>query len=73
MYTQQSPGGSQLPSPVIEVVAGAHWAVYCAEASRRWIGVCDRLRLCLEADSTDELRELIEDATGLAGKAGMWF
>lgn len=52
-------------SQVIEVNAQLQWQFYKDEPSGRWIGVCDPLKLCIEADTTSELRENIEDALGL--------
>ena len=41
------------------------WNFFQDQASGRWIAVCDPLRLTIEADSSSELRENIEDALQL--------
>ena len=50
---------------VITVESTIQWRFAQDPASGRWIAICDPLRLTIEADSSSELRENIEDALQL--------
>jgi hypothetical protein len=49
----------------VKIDANVPWRVAQSAATRRIIGVCDPLNLCLEADTEDELRSLIPEALHL--------
>ena len=49
----------------VTIQANVQWVVFQSSTSKRTIGVCDMLNLCLEADSEEELRSLIPEAMNL--------
>lgn len=49
----------------IEVKASLQWVFYRDERSRRWIAICDPLKVTVEADTHAELRENIEEGLNL--------
>lgn len=49
----------------VEVNAQLQWVFYRDEPSRRWIGVCDALKLTVEGETHADLRENIEDTLDL--------
>jgi hypothetical protein len=50
---------------IVTIQANVQWITFQSESSKRLIGVCDVLNLCLEADSEEELRSLIPEAMNL--------
>jgi hypothetical protein len=56
-------------SPItVKIEANVAWKVFQSPMSKRWIGVCDELNLCVEADSETELRSLIPESLHLLMK-----
>lgn len=56
---------SQTVITVQTVQSTIQWRYFLDQKSGRWIAVCNPLRLTIEADSSAELRENIEDALQL--------
>jgi hypothetical protein len=50
---------------IIAVHGNFRWLVYRRTPESRWIGVCDPLNLGLEADSLDELYNVIAEGVDL--------
>jgi hypothetical protein len=49
----------------VTIQATVQWITFQSSTSKRVIGVCDMLNLCLEAESEQELRSLIPEAMNL--------
>ena len=49
----------------IQVNGQVQWFARYSPSSRRWIGVCDPMRLTLEAETLDELHGVIEEGIQL--------
>ena len=49
----------------LEISAQLQWVFYRDECTRRWIAVCEALKVTVEADTHTELRENIEDGLNL--------
>ena len=49
----------------VEIQAKLQWQYYRDESSKRWIAVCDPLKVTIEADTHAELIENIEDGLNL--------
>ncbi len=49
----------------VEVRAQIQWQFYQDDASRRWIAICEPLKVTVEADTHTELRKNIEDGVNL--------
>lgn len=49
----------------VEVRAQLQWMFYRDDRSRRWIAICDPLKVTVEADTHTELRENIADGLNL--------
>ncbi len=49
----------------IEGQAQLQWRAHRSGSSKRWIGICDALKLVTEADTLDELHSVIDEAIQL--------
>jgi hypothetical protein len=50
---------------IISIESTVQWQVTRSDASGRWIGVCTPMNLAMEADSLDELSDVIKESIHL--------